>query len=141
MVILDANILLYAINESMPRHSAAKRWLEVALNGNETVGFGWVVLLAFVRVSTRSGLFPRPLDLVTALDLVQDWLSAAPAVVVHPTDRHAAVLRGLLQDAGTASNLVTDAHLAALCIEHGARMCTYDRDFSRFSGLRTFAPE
>lgn len=140
MVIVDADVLLYAIDESMPRHPAAKRWIEAALNGNETIGFDWVALLAFLRLSTRSGIFPRPIDRCTALNVVEAWLSAGPAVVVHPTDRHVAVLRGLLEHAGTAPNLVNDAHLAALCIEHGARMCTYDRDFSRFSGLRTFAP-
>ena len=131
---------LYAINESLPQHAGAKRWMEAALRGNDAVGFAWVVLLAFVRLSTLPALFPNPLETSVALDLVDDWLAAGPAVVVHPTARHAAVLRGLLGESGTAGNLVTDAHLAALCVEHSARLCTYDRDFSRFRGVTSFTP-
>lgn len=140
MVIVDANVLLYAANASMPRHVSAKRWIEAALSGNEAVGFAWIVLLAFVRLSTLPILFQMPLGVGPALDVVDDWLAAGPAVVVHPTARHAAVLRSLLVESGTAGNLVTDAHLAALCIEHGASICTYDRDFSRFSGLKVLFP-
>ena len=140
MVIVDANVLVYAVNASMPQHVGAKRWMEAALSGNEAVGFAWVVLLGFVRLCTLQALFPTPLVISAALDLVDDWLTARPAVVVQPTARHAAVLRGLLGEAGTAGNLVTDAHLAALCVEHGARMCTYDRNFSRFPGLNVFTP-
>ena len=141
MVIVDANVLLYAVNQDMSQHARAKRWVEAALGGNEAIGFAWVVLLAFVRLSTLPALFPTPLVPTTALGLVDDWLAASAAVVVHPTSRHASVLRDLLAGTGTAGNLVTDAHLAALCIEHGARMCTFDRDFSRFPGLRAFAPD
>ena len=132
MVIVDANVLLYATNESMPQHPGARRWIEAALSGVEAVGFAWIVLLAFLRLSTLPALFPRPLQASTALDVVDNWLSAAPALAVHPTLRHAVVLRGLLTESGTAGNLVTDAHVAALCLEHGASICTYDRDFNRF---------
>jgi uncharacterized protein len=141
VVLVDANVLLYAVNDSMPQHAHAKRWIEHALNGNEAVGFAWLVLLAFVRLATLPVLFPMPLEADTALDLVDDWLGARPAVVVHPTARHAPVLRRLLSDSGTAGNLVSDAHLAALCIEHNARICTFDRDFNRFPGVRAFAPD
>jgi len=140
MVLVDANVLVYAVNESMTHHARAKRWVEEALNGTESVGFAWIVLLAFIRLSTLPAVFPSPLDVTTALDVVDAWLSARPAVVVHPTARHAALLRGLLVHTGTAGNLVTDAHLAALAVEHGARVCTFDRDFSRFPGVQTFAP-
>ena len=131
---------LYSINESLPQHAGAKRWMEAALRGNDAVGFAWVVLLAFVRLSTLPALFPNPLETSFALDLVDDWLAAGPAVVVHPTARHAAVLRGLLGESGTAGNLVTDAHLAALSVEHSARVCTYDRDFNHFRGVTSFTP-
>jgi uncharacterized protein len=124
LIIVDTNVLLYAANESLPHHASARRWIEAALRGNEGIGFAGVVLLGFVRLSTLPALFPTPLDTTVALDLVDDWLAAGPATVVHPTARHAAVLRGLLKETGTAGNLVTDAHLAALCIEYGARMCT-----------------
>ena len=140
MVIVDANVLLYATNESMPRHADARRWVAAALNGREAVGFAWIVLLAFLRLSTLPALFPQPLQTTTALDVVDNWLSATPAVLIHPTPRHAAVLRGLLGGIGTAGNVVTDAHVAALCIEHGASLCTFDRDFHRFSGLKVTSP-
>jgi toxin-antitoxin system PIN domain toxin len=141
VVLVDANVLLYAVNDSMPQHVSAKRWIEQALlGGTEAVGFAWLVLLAFVRLATLRALFPSPLDPGTALDLVEDWLRARPAIIVHPTARHASVLRGLLAESGTAGNLVSDAHLAALCIEHGARICTFDRDFGRFRGVSAFEP-
>jgi toxin-antitoxin system PIN domain toxin len=140
MVIVDANVLLYAVNESSPQHAIAKRWLERALNGAEVVGFAWVVLLAFVRLATLPALFSVPLDTPTALELVDDWLGAKAAAVVHPTAQHATILRRILTQTGAAGNLVTDAHLATLCLEHGAQMCTYDRDFSRFPGLIVFVP-
>lgn len=141
MVIVDANVLLYAVNESTRHHASARRWMEAALNGTEAVGFAWVVLLAFVRLATLPALFPAPLTPAVALDLVDAWLGARPAVLVHPTTRHASVLRGLLVESGTAGNLVTDAHLAALCVEYGAVMCSYDRDFRRFAGLMTLVPD
>ncbi len=141
MVLPDANVLLYAVNASMPRHTSSKRWIEETLSGNEAVGFTWIVLLAFVRLATLPALLPTPLPCSTALDLVDEWLSAGPSAVVHPTARHASVLRGLLDQTGTAGNLVSDAHLAALSVEHGARICTFDRGFSRFPGVRVFTPD
>lgn len=140
MVVVDASVLLYAVNESAPRHGPAKRWVEGALSGDEPVGLAWVVLLAFLRIATRPALFPEPLSVDEAMGVVDDWLGASPSTVVHPTARHAAVLRGLLTHAGTAGNLTSDAHLAALAVEHGARVCTFDRDFGRFEGVRWFSP-
>ena len=140
MVLPDANVLLYAVNTDMPQHASSKRWIEETLSGNEAVGFAWIVLLAFVRLATLPALLPTPLPTTTALELVDDWLGARPSVVVHPTARHASVLRGLLDQTGTAGNLVSDAHLAALSVEHGARICTFDRDFGRFPGVRVFTP-
>lgn len=140
MVVVDANVLLYAVNSSAPEHAAAKEWIEEALNGDEPVGFSWVVLLAFLRVSTLAAFSPTPLATADAFSLIDDWLEARAAVLIHPTRRHATVLRELLLKSGSAGNLVSDAHLAALAIEHGARLCTFDRDFRRFAGLNSFAP-
>jgi uncharacterized protein len=140
VIVVDANVLLYAVNESSPRHAAAKRWVEEALSGDDPVGFAWVVLLAFLRIVTLPALSPEPLTVADACDLIDDWLDAAPATVVSPTTRHSAILRGLLSESGTAGNLTTDAHLAALAVEYGARLCTFDRDFQRFPGVRSFSP-
>jgi toxin-antitoxin system PIN domain toxin len=136
----DVNLLLYAYDSRSSRHAAARDWMEQTLSGAETVGMAWIVLLAFVRLSTRSVVVERPLELDEALDLVDRWLSQPCVTVVHPTDRHAAVLRELLTPLGTAGNLTSDAHLAALAIEHGALLCSCDSDFSRFSGLRWLDP-
>lgn len=140
MRILDVNLLLYAIDTSSPRHELARTWLERTLSGRETVGLSWTVLLAFVRLSTRSAVFFSPLTAEEALDVVDEWLALPSVVVVQPGRRHAAVLRELLTGAGTAGNLVPDAHLAALAIEHGAELCSSDADFSRFSGVRWVDP-
>jgi len=140
VIIIDANVLLYAVNESQPQHARSQRWIEEALNGNETIGFTWLVLVAFLRLATLRPVFPSALDANTALDLVDGWLGARQAVVVHPTTRHSALLRTLLSDVGTAGNLVNNAHLAALCIEHGARICTFDRGFHRFPGFHVIVP-
>lgn len=136
MKLLDVNLLLYAIDERSPRHEAARSWLDATLSGTETVALPWTVLLAFVRLTTRAAVFEHPLTADEALDVVDAMLAQPCTTVVHPTDRHAAVLRELLADTGTAGNLTTDAHLAALAIEHGAQLCSCDADFSRFPGLR-----
>jgi toxin-antitoxin system PIN domain toxin len=136
----DVNLLLYAVDTSAPRHRAARRWLEERLSGTETFAFAWVVLLAFLRLSTSPRVFERPLGPPEALDLVDGWLARPCATVVHPTERHAAILRELLEPLGTAGNLTTDAHLAALAIEHGAELCSSDADFSRFPGVRWLDP-
>ncbi|MGH2947416.1 MAG: type II toxin-antitoxin system VapC family toxin [Solirubrobacteraceae bacterium] len=132
----DANLLLYAMDESSARHEAARAWLEDILSGTETVAFAWTVLLAFVRAGSRPAIFQRPLTVSDALDAVDGWLAQPCALVVHATDRHAAVLRELLEPLGTGGNLTGDAHLAALAIEHGAELYSSDADFSRFPGLR-----
>lgn len=140
MKLLDANLLLYAVDETSPRHELARAWLERILSASETVALAWSVILAFLRVSTRAAIFERPLPANEAFDLIDGWLAQPCVTVIHPTDRHAAVLRELLEPLGTAGNLVGDAHLAALAIEHGAELCSSDADFSRFSGLRWVDP-
>ena len=140
MKLLDANVLLYAVNESAPRHREARDWLDGALNARESVAFSWVVLLAFVRLSTRIGLFPSPLPVPDALAQVRDWLDAPAATLLAPGPRHLDLLVDLLAESGTGGNLTTDAHLAALALEHRCVVVTYDRDFSRFADVRSIAP-
>lgn len=136
----DANLLIYAVDETATHHPAARRWLDGRLSGDETLAFTWVVLLAFVRLTTNPRIFERPFSPSEALDVVDGWLDQPTVTVVGPTERHRRVLRELLKATGTAGNLTTDAHLAAVAIEHGATLCSVDRDFGRFSGLRWMNP-
>lgn len=140
MKLVDANVLLYSVNEDAPHHAAARDWLDEVLSGQEGVGFAWVVLLAFLRLGTRRGLFDRPLALAEAARIVELWLAQPPAVSVHPTERHLTLLHGLLDPHGTAANLVSDAHLAALALEHGAQVVSFDADFGRFEGVSWHRP-
>lgn len=135
MKLVDANVLLSAVNRDAEHHAEAKRWLDGALSGGETVGFAWVVVLAFVRLATKVGLFPHPLPIDDAMARVEAWLSAAPAVIVEPGVAHARVLADLLARAGVGGNLVNDAHVAALAIEQRCGIVSYDRDFGRFDGV------
>lgn len=139
MNLVDANVLLYAVNTDAPHHARSRRWLDDALSGRATVAFAWVALLAFVRLSTKIGLFPAPLAVGDAMDRVDAWLGAAPAVVVQPSVDHPAIVRRLLVATGVGGNLVNDAHLAALAIEHRCGIITFDNDFGRFPGV-TWSP-
>jgi uncharacterized protein len=139
--LVDANVLLYAVNEDAERHEASRRWLDGALSGRDTVAFAWIALLAFVRLATKEGLFPAPLSLDEAMDRVDAWVAAAPAVVVEPTVAHAGVVRDLLRGVGVGGNLVNDAHLAALAVEHRCTIVSFDHDFDRFHGIRREAPQ
>jgi Predicted nucleic acid-binding protein, contains PIN domain len=132
----DLNLLIYAIDEEAARHEKARTWLEDVLSGTEEVAFAWSVLLGFLRISTNPAILARPLSAGEALDYVDGWLAQPCVVLVAPTERHPALLRELLEPLGAAGNLTSDAHLAALAIEHGALLCSCDTDFSRFAGLR-----
>lgn len=140
MKLPDVNLFLYAADSTSPRHEVARAWVQETLSGAETVALAWTVLLAFLRLSTNPAVFERPLRTDQALDLIDGWLERPCVTVVDPTERHAAVLRELLDAVGTAGNLTSDAHLAALAIEHGALLCSCDADFSRFPGLRWVDP-
>src|SRR5215211_5262788 len=140
MVIVDANVLLYAVDRTSAHHEPARMWLDAALAGAEAVGFAWVVLLAFIQIGTNASILPGAMSVDAATGQVEAWLSAPAAFVAEPTARHADLLRGLLRDTGTAGNLTTDAHLAALAIEHGADIVSYDRDFARFTGVQHRLP-
>jgi uncharacterized protein len=141
MKIVDANVLLYAVNSASHHHRASLRWLDGALSGADAVGFAWVPLLAFVRLATRPGLFPSPLPAEDAIAQVADWLGAPTAVPVDPTPRHADLLGRMLAVVGAGGNLVYDAHLAALAIEHRASVVSYDSDFGRFPAVRWDSPD
>lgn len=140
MKLVDANVLLYSVNSDAPHHEESRSWLDGALSGNATVAFSWVALLAFVRLSTKVGLFPSPLDIESAMDRLEGWLEVPPAVVIEPSVNHARIMRSLLGPVGVGGNLVNDAHLAALSIEHRCVIVTYDRDFARFEGVRSEQP-
>jgi uncharacterized protein len=134
--LLDVNLLIYAVDEEAREHEATLGWFEDALSGTETVAFAWHALVGFLRLTTRPQGARDPWPIEAALDEIQRWLGQPVATVVHPTDRHAFVLRDLLAPLGAGGNLTSDAHLAALAIEHGATLCSHDNDFSRFAGLR-----
>lgn len=140
MKLPDLNLLLYAIDSEARSHAGARAWLEESLSGTEAIGFAWAVLLGFTRISTNPRIYEEPLAIEAALDLVDGWLAQPVATVVEPTSRHAAILRELLEPLGGGGNLVSDAHLAALAIEHGAELCSRDNDFARFSGVRWVDP-
>jgi toxin-antitoxin system PIN domain toxin len=140
MKLVDANVLLHAVNRSSPDHAVAKSWLDDALSGGAPIGLAWAALLAVVRLATRPGLFERPLSVPEVMAVVRGWLAAPSAIVVHPGERHLDVLERLLQEAGTGRNLTSDAHLAALALEHHAHVVTFDADFDRFRGLQWSRP-
>lgn len=135
MKLIDANLLIYAANATAPRHDAAREWLNRTLSGSETVALPWVVLLAFVRITTNPKIMFPARSADEALAYVAGWLDLGVVVVPTPTARHVPILNDLLDATGVGGNLVTDAHLATLAIEHGATLCSCDGDFARFPGL------
>ncbi|MGI8518622.1 MAG: type II toxin-antitoxin system VapC family toxin [Acidimicrobiia bacterium] len=141
MRLVDANVLLYAVNSDAQRHEQSRNWLDGALSGGSTVAFSWIALLAFVRLATKAGLLPFPLSVDGAMDRVDAWLRAPSAVVIEPTVDHPRIVRELLREVGVGGNLVNDAHLAALAIEHRCSIVSYDNDFSRFEGVRWETPQ
>jgi toxin-antitoxin system PIN domain toxin len=139
-VIVDANVLLYAVDPSSPFHDRARRWLDTALNGATRVGLPWASLLAFQRVSTNPRAAARPLSVDRAWSFINGWLDAGNSWIPIPGERHAEILGRLLIDGDLRSNLVTDAHLAALAIEYGVGICSADSDFARFPEVRWVNP-
>jgi hypothetical protein len=140
VILVDANLLLYAKLSSFPEHETAHRWLDERLNGVDRVALPWPSLLAFLRLSTNTRLFPRPLSMAAAWQQVRSWLSLETAWTPGPTGAHEDVLGDLLAPGGITPKLVMDAHLAALAIEHGLVLCSADGDFGRFSSLRWHNP-
>lgn len=136
MILVDANILLYAEDQLSPRHVKALAWWDAALSGESPVCLCWTVLGAFIRIGTNPRVFDQPLSLDQAMSRVQSWLDQPCTRIVNPTARHWAVFQHMLRTGQAAANLVTDAHLAALAVEHGCELISTDSDFSRFPGIR-----
>lgn len=140
MKLLDLNLLIFAVNRDSAPHRAARAWLEGVLSGDETVALPWVVILGFLRLTTNPRVVARPLTIEQAIGVVDGWLARPAVVALSPADEHWPILRELLGGSGSAGNLTTDAHLAALAIEHGAELCSADGDFARFARLRWANP-
>lgn len=140
-MIVDANVLLYAVDEQSHFHTTARTWLDEAMNGVERVGFPWASLMAFQRIMTHPRVTANPLTAQEAWGYIDDWLDADLAWVPTPGTRHRNILGRLLTEGNLRGNLVTDAHLAALAIEHGTGICSFDSDFARFSGLHWIHPD
>lgn len=140
MILVDANLLLYAYHPANDRHAAAKSWLESALSGVEPVRFAWVTLWAFLRISTNARVYEKPLLAGEAKDAVSAWLARKVAGILDPGERHWSILGGLLAANQVRGPLVMDAVLAAVAIEHGATLHTTDGDFARFRGLEWVNP-
>jgi toxin-antitoxin system PIN domain toxin len=136
MILVDANLLIYAEVESMADHHAAREWFQNQLEAGHRIGLPWQSILAFLRITTNPRVFPRPASTDQAVSTVEGWLKLPGVWTPGPTERHALVLGRLLRGARASGNLVTDAHLAAIAIGHGLELCSTDGDFARFDGLR-----
>ncbi len=139
-MLVDANLLLYAVDATSPWHGRTSAWLTERLNGDRRVGIPWESITAFVRIATHPRASTRPLSPETAWSIVEAWLAAPSVWIPTPTERHAAVLGSLLLKYRISGNLVPDAHLAALAIEHGLEICSADTDFVRFDEVRWSNP-
>jgi len=137
---VDANLLLYAVNLDLQQNARARTWLEQVLSGNESVGLPWVVIVAFLRLTTSTRVFERPLTVEQSVAYIEEWLAQPVVTMVTPGKSHWRILRNLLTASGTGGNLTTDAHIAALAIEHGYTVYSSDNDFRRFKGIRHVNP-
>lgn len=140
MILLDANLLLYAYNSSTPEHEKARIWWENALSSPGTVGLSWQTITAFLRISTNPRAFSSPFTIDEASGFVSEWLERPMVMLAVPGDRHWTIFQRLINEAQCTGHLVMDAHLAALALELGATLYTHDRDFNRFSGVNCVDP-
>ena len=140
MILIDANILLYAYDETSREHARARAWVEEVFSGTAQVGLAWITVLAFLRISTNPRALTHPLSPKESASIVTSWFEQPAVIRVNPGDRHWEILSAMVERDQVRGPLVTDAHLAALAIEHGATLATHDRDFARFAGLRMVAP-
>jgi toxin-antitoxin system PIN domain toxin len=136
VILIDANLLLYAYHPRAEQHERSRAWLEAALGGPELVRFAWLTLWAFLRIATNPRAFERPLSASEAMSAIASWLAQPAAGVLEPGERHWDILADLVREGQASGPLVMDAALAAVAVEHGATLCTTDRDFSRFSRLK-----
>jgi toxin-antitoxin system PIN domain toxin len=140
MILIDANLLLYAYHPRAEQHQKSRTWLEAVLSGPDLVRFAWLTLWAFLRIATNARVFEWPLSTPEAEAAISSWLAQPTAGILEPGERHWGILCDLVRDGQAAGPLVMDAVLAAIAVEHGATLCTTDRDFSRFSRLRWTNP-
>jgi toxin-antitoxin system PIN domain toxin len=136
LILIDANLLIYASTPVVKEHPAAHRWLNDTLNAGSSVGLPWASLLTFLRIVANPRVFERPPSLTEAWKQVERWLELDSVWIPTPTDRHAEIFGRFLAETSERADLVNDVHLATLAVEHGLTLCSADRDFSRFSGLR-----
>jgi toxin-antitoxin system PIN domain toxin len=136
MKLIDANILVYVVHRRAAEHTRLRRWWEAALAAEEPIGLTWIALLAFVRLTTRPGVFQKPLSVSDAIAHVDEWLAQPNVRLVLESDDHWKQLRNLILRVGTAGNLTTDAHLAAIAIANAATLVSCDADFGRFRQIR-----
>lgn len=140
MILVDANLLIYAVNGDLPQHERARLWWENRLSGRGAVGIPWVVVLAFLRICTNGRVFKNPMSVEHVTEYVSGWLDQPAVAAVAPGSNHWPILRNLLAHTGTGGNLTTDAHIAALAIELGCPVFSADNDFKRFPGIRHVNP-
>jgi toxin-antitoxin system PIN domain toxin len=140
MKVLDANLLFYAYDEHSPLHASAKPWLIDCLESSEVTGLSYGTVLAFVRITTSARIFQQPFSTEEACDIVDEWLRIPSVSLLGPTERHWSIFERLAIQSQARGPLVPDADLAATAIEHGATLCTHDRDFTRFENLRVEFP-
>lgn len=140
MTLVDANVLIYAVNRSSPQHAVAKAWLDDSLSGDRPIGLPWLCLLAFLRIATHPSVFSRPLTMAEALSVVAVWCEAPHVVHPEPGRAFAARLTQTMAQGLAAGKLVNDGYLATLALEHGAVVATFDRDFARFHEVATLVP-
>lgn len=139
-MIVDANVLLYTVDEHATFHGTAKAWLERALNGHERVGFPWASLLAYQRIITHPRVTTSPLSPNDTWAFIDDWINADLAWIPTPGHRHGDILRDLILTSDARGNLAPDAHLAALAVEYGTSICSFDSDFARFPNVPWINP-
>jgi hypothetical protein len=140
VILVDANLLIYAVNKNSPQHKSARKWLEATLSGAEAVGLPWIVVLAFLRITTRPGILEHPLTGDQALQYIDEWLALPLVSLVAPGERNWPVFCNFLRATGTFGNLTSDAHIAAMAIENGATIYSADYDFRRFTGVQHVNP-
>ncbi|MBF0104762.1 MAG: type II toxin-antitoxin system VapC family toxin [Deltaproteobacteria bacterium] len=136
MILVDANILLYAEDKTSPIHKTARGWWDACLSGGERVCLCWEVINAFIRIGTSKRVFEKPLSLKEAIVRVQSWFDQPVTELVVPTDNHWSFFEEMMKKGQASANLVSDAHLAALAVEHGCTLYSSDADFSRFPRLK-----
>ena len=136
MILVDANILLYAEDSLSERHDTARDWWDARLSASEPVGLCWSVLVAFIRIGTNPRLHQQPLTQAEAVSRVQSWLEQPCVRILGPGDQHWPIFQRLMRAGAATGNLVSDAHLAALAVEHGCTLCSSDADFARFRELK-----